>query len=262
MNTNKFTKQISNPKKLNKKQIGGLRSLIDEFPYFQAARALYLKSLKDLESFKYNHELKITAAYTADRSVLFDFITQKNFGQNQISKIINKGEAQLKELELHSFVDISVSNPRAKELKEKNTQKIEIGSPLEFSSEERHSFNEWLKISTFTPIDRSNSEKTNSPKKSVTLSDKLDLIDNFIDKNPKIPAVNKNAPLNDLSNQNNATIGMLMTETLARVYAEQKNYESAIKAYEILSLKYPEKSSLFANHIQSLKELKEKNKKP
>ena len=96
----------------------------------------------------------------------------------------------------------------------------------------------------------------------MTLSDKLDLIDNFIDKNPKIPAVNKNAPLNDLSKQNNATIGMLMTETLARVYTEQKNYESAIKAYEILSLKYPEKSSLFANHIQSLKELKEKNKKP
>jgi hypothetical protein len=34
---------------------------------------------------------------------------------------------------------------------------------------------------------------------------------------------------------------MLMTETLARVYLEQKKYQKAIQAYEILILKYPEK---------------------
>ena len=32
-----------------------------------------------------------------------------------------------------------------------------------------------------------------------------------------------------------------MTETLARVYLEQGHYEKAITAYEILSLKYPQK---------------------
>ena len=44
-----------------------------------------------------------------------------------------------------------------------------------------------------------------------------------------------------------------MTETLAKVYAKQKKYKDAIKAYKILSLKYPEKISLFANQIKDLK---------
>ncbi len=51
----------------------------------------------------------------------------------------------------------------------------------------------------------------------------------------------------------------LMTETLARIYIEQKNYSKAIQSYQILSLKYPEKSSLFADQIQAIKVLKEKN---
>ena len=42
----------------------------------------------------------------------------------------------------------------------------------------------------------------------------------------------------------------LMTETLAKVYLEQKKYENAIQAYRILSLKYPEKSGFFADQIK------------
>jgi len=40
-----------------------------------------------------------------------------------------------------------------------------------------------------------------------------------------------------------------MTETLAELYIEQKKFKEALKAYEILSLKYPEKISLFADQI-------------
>ena len=34
-----------------------LKRIIDEFPFFQSARAMYLKGLKKTESFKYNNEL-------------------------------------------------------------------------------------------------------------------------------------------------------------------------------------------------------------
>ena len=44
-----------------------------------------------------------------------------------------------------------------------------------------------------------------------------------------------------------------MTKTLAELYIEQKKFKEALKAYEILSLKYPEKISLFANQIIFLK---------
>ena len=54
-----------------------------EYPYFQAARALYLKGLKNQESFKYNNELKITACNTTDRTVLFNYISSNDFNNKK-----------------------------------------------------------------------------------------------------------------------------------------------------------------------------------
>ena len=45
-----------------------------------------------------------------------------------------------------------------------------------------------------------------------------------------------------------------VTETLAKIYAQQGNIKKAISAYEKLSLKIPEKSNYFARLIQELKE--------
>ena len=46
-----------------------------------------------------------------------------------------------------------------------------------------------------------------------------------------------------------------MTETLAKLYIEQKHFDQAIRAYEILSLKYPKKSSFFIREIEKIKKL-------
>ncbi|MDE0770669.1 MAG: hypothetical protein OSB25_00505 [Salibacteraceae bacterium] len=45
-----------------------------------------------------------------------------------------------------------------------------------------------------------------------------------------------------------------VTETLAKIYAQQGNFKRAISAYEKLSLKFPEKNDYFARLIQKLKE--------
>ena len=47
----------------------------------------------------------------------------------------------------------------------------------------------------------------------------------------------------------------LMTESLAKILLRQKKYKKAIKAYKILSLKYPEKNVFFAGQIQKIKKL-------
>ena len=106
---------------------------------------------------------------------------------------------------------------------------------------EENSFVEWLKLSNLKPIDRSNETET---------------IDKFISKKPKLKVeVYENEStddtIDDVSNQ-----ASYMTETLARLYLNQKNFEKAIQSYKILILKFPEKNSYFADQIKKIKSLK------
>ena len=70
---------------------------------------------------------------------------------------------------------------------------------------------------------------------------KFELIEKFIESSPKIKPVKESLlePINIA--KSNETPSALMTETLAKIYLEQKKYAKAIQAYEILILKYPEK---------------------
>ena len=83
MNTKELTYLLQHPEELNKGQISILEKISREFPYFQAVRPLLLKTLKAQGSFTYNQELKTTAAYTTDRTVLFDFITSDVFQEKK-----------------------------------------------------------------------------------------------------------------------------------------------------------------------------------
>ncbi|MBT8258384.1 MAG: hypothetical protein KJO49_07925, partial [Bacteroidia bacterium] len=271
------------PEEINRSQIGDFRTVIDQFPYFQPARALYLKALKINDSFLYNQELKTTAAFTTDRSVLFDFITSEEFAQNEISDLIQHNLEHLREIELNEYEDLSVNI--SKEQTEKATsieskpspieqlagglaekpvepeKKLQMGKPLEFDKAERHSFSEWLKLTGFQPISREedvvSEDKTDTNEDGKRLKQQQ-IIDEFIDSNPTIPPVKSDRPQTDLASQRLMKPDSLMTETLARIYLEQGNHEKAKQAYRILSLKYPEKSSFFADQIQAIEELENK----
>ena len=108
-----FTKILKNPNRIDKNQISYLRSIIDDFPYLQSARAIYLKALKDTKSFKFHGELKIVAAYTTERNVLFDYITnQEKIGTELTSEKADKAkESFLKRYERIDFNKYYLENP-------------------------------------------------------------------------------------------------------------------------------------------------------
>ncbi|MGA1363780.1 MAG: hypothetical protein ACO31C_02455 [Schleiferiaceae bacterium] len=83
--------------------------------------------------------------------------------------------------------------------------------------------------------------------------DQGQLIDQFLAENPRITPLAKDAPAPEVRTQPDEQVTGLVTETLARMYAEQGHVAKAIQAYEILKLRVPEKSSIFAARIEALK---------
>ncbi len=276
MNTNDYINLLNNSKTINDKQTLVLETIVNEFPFYQSARALYLKGLYNQESFRYNYELKKTAAHTTDRSVLFDFITSDDFKifqqevydkyQAEIQSIIVADYEYVREENRPVSLDtIAKSNNAAEtislsEQKESNKEveeALKIGKPLQFEKNETHSFSEWLQLAKIAPIIREGAEKQINV--SSELEKKFDLIEKFIELNPKIPQVKDNTSIPTNIAKSNETPSSIMTETLAQIYLEQKKYTKAIQAYEILILKYPEKSSFFADRIKNIKILHQNN---
>ncbi|MFN4197405.1 MAG: tetratricopeptide repeat protein [Flavobacterium sp.] len=361
MNVTEFTYLLNHPNAVNEKQSKALEAVIDSFPYFQSARALYLKGLYNQDSYKYNFVLKQTAAHTTDRSVLFDFITSDEFTIIDRNVYERKLE-ELMQMDVHSCevlseeepwtegeteteIEVKVEETESQTITEENTEEtaeeflqeeaiidalteekeleqplfrltenepildlgqdkdfvdnlteqvievvpsddepteisaeasqasvqeitqteenLQLGKPLAFKKDERHSFQEWLQLTSIQPIQRVQEPKEVSvpkettPKPEENKLKKLELIDKFIESNPKISPV-KEAVEPTVSVEIPDT-SHLMTETLARVYLEQKKYQKAIQAYEILILKYPEKSVFFADRIRDIKKLQQNN---
>ncbi|RED22084.1 hypothetical protein BD847_3582 [Flavobacterium cutihirudinis] len=486
MNVTDYTYLINKPDTVTEKQAEALGGVLNEFPYFQSARALRLKGLYNQNSFKYNYALKVTAAHTTDRSVLFDFITAESFTaiqsqfyerklrdllnitvfdseivlaeekkkleeiridpieksildsikeatsatfeepakieENPIEEVIEepitlsvleetpiesaieepvilsvvKDEQiepiieeptvlsiteetpiikepsrtfledrlddeipdiridpieksvfdAIKEAEtvvfeesktleepivveaqetvntsekiptLEEFVEIeipktetveetiTISKPEEIEIPEAiitlpetetlpepekieiskaikiAEENLEIGKPLDFSAKEKHSFQEWLQLARTEPIDRTKEApiEQNLPENTIEKAEqtlgtvaeeekteeekkkKAEIIDRFIEANPKISPIKQTAITASIQlDINKDESSYLMTETLARVYLEQKKYTKAIQAYEILILKYPEKITFFADRISDIKILQQNN---
>ena len=279
MNTNDYINLLNNSKAINDKQTLVLETIVQEFPFYQSARALYLKGLYNQESFRYNYELKKTAAHTTDRSVLFDFITSDDFKifqqevydkyQAEIQNII-VADCELVQVEEGLNVELNristnqknirtefVANEELKTQNEIVEAELQIGKPLQFEKNETHSFSEWLQLSKISPIVRDEEEK--KPEVSSELEKKFDLIEKFIELNPKIPQAKDSTSIPANVAKSNEMPSSIMTETLAQIYLEQKKYTKAIQAYDILILKYPEKSSFFADRIKNIKILQQNN---
>ncbi len=316
MNVSSYNYLINKPDEINETQTLALEKVLDEFPYFQSARALRLKGLYNQNSYKYNFALKVTAAHTTDRTALFDFITSESFiaiqkkvyekkikdllditvvdseivqkeeliesvistntlEQSILTSIKGASQTPAEDKSILATEELKIEEPTVestltpireestKPLEEETktaTEKLEIGKPLDFSKSETHSFQQWLQISRIEPIVR----KEDNPIAKAPILDeekkkKTKLIDKFIETSPKISPLKPGVVFTPNIELNKEDHSYLMTETLAKVYLEQKKYQKAIQAYEILILKYPEKSSFFVDRIKDIKIIQQNN---
>ncbi len=218
---------IDNPATLEEIPMQEISQLVADFPYCQTFHLLLQKRLQFEENAEtYHNQLAKTACYASDSSKLFYWLTE----------IDNAKEI------LQKFSTLLTSST------EEENEVEQVSHPMS----DDHTFGYWLKLAlsreAVAPLDI----------RSVKGSKQSDLIDEFLQKNPSInPQKDKLKTKNvNLAKQSSLESDNLMTETLAQIYLDQGLYNKAIKAYEILSLKNPQKSSFFAQRIAQIAELK------
>ena len=266
MNKKEFFDILKHPERLEASHLEGLEEIMAAYPYFQAARVLHLKLLKEQFSFRYNRFLRITAVFTQDRSVLFDYIrantlTDPDLIEQELDSIYDielVDEAVVYKLENQGeqpgwLTGMNQGESGNEEETATGVPEAQSQSPDNrlFNIQNKHTFCEWLRLSALHPIDRGKSEDPLMKDKQK----KREIIDRFILNSPRIER-KENVEISLDEPPDIAVNKTLITETLAHLYEQQGKYKEALQAYEILSLKFPEKSSFFASRIQRLKNLK------
>ncbi|HNQ11570.1 MAG TPA: hypothetical protein PKH65_07260 [Bacteroidia bacterium] len=334
MNKERFLELLKNPVDIPTSEINQLKELVQQFPYFNSARILYAKSLKDSNNLLYDAELRKAAIYSNDRKVLHDYMQKKVIDNKELPAFTSEllEEAQQAEeviieqpTELNEPIQAAPIDSDTDEQKS-DLQKIIASRLSELSKEEsagtlesktieattepeiqsaelddeshtveslnevepvidvetqfeeikethvsidiqdKRSFVEWLRfvkaglhihIVNESKEEELIKEQEQKPVKSNTeklQNENDEIISKFIQSNPRIdPAKSKFYSPVDMARNSIVENEEIVSETLAGIYAQQGNMAKAVRSYEILSLKYPEKKAYFAGLILQLK---------
>jgi len=207
----KINNILDNFNLIKDKEIAKLEEINFKYPFFQTSQILLSKGLLNINSIRYDEQIKKAAAYSRVRKKLFLLIISK-----EKNKKVRNNDSNLYE------------------------------TSLNFQENDKHSFSQWLSLAKVKKIRNYSSE------------DKI--ITNFIEhENEHEVKIKKNKeffkPTTAAKKSLHHNINII-TPTLAEVYFKQGHFDRAISAYEKLILKYPQKSTFFAEKIELIKNQK------
>jgi tetratricopeptide (TPR) repeat protein len=275
MNLKTFEELISDPELLNKDTQSELEQLLKEYPFCQTFHLLYTKNLFQLKHIRYQQQLKVAAAFVGDRTRLKHYVEDSPL----IISVKSEPSTGQVEIPVETKIEIEEVPSRISSSVEWDADYESVLSSsinVEVSREERKKaiialidkkFNERLAITADKPVDPSpvseiplivKTEEVSQTLKQEEMIPSTDLIEKFLRDAPRMPRPRKEFynPVN-LAARSIEENEDFYTETYAYICLKQGNAAKAIKIYEKLSLKFPEKSSYFAGLIEKIK--KEQN---
>lgn len=238
---------IAHPDQLNKDTLHGLRELVAKYPYYQAARLLFLQNLFLLHDPLFGEELRRAALYLPDRKVLFGMVEGGNY--------------EIQPTPLHR-------TDEKPEPKDTNRTQSLIDSFLESSNESTATIpGRKLTAADATTdyaaflLQMDDAEPDDTAKENGQSDRSATLINEFIENKPErirlqeeikftpeLPS--ENADGTDESGEEG-----YLTMTLAKIYIKQQRYEKALEIIRKVNLNNPKKSSYFADQIRFLQKL-------
>ncbi len=233
---------------MDKITVEELSQVIEEFPYFQTVRLLYIQKLHAIGDAQYTSELGKTAIFCADRSKLFYLIHAERYEQ-----LLNLpggdtlSEKDRTEILLDSYL-------------QSFEEKEEPGDRTTTVLGEEHA----ASVDYFAYLEAMGEGVSLEGREQHRLQHQ-DIIDAFIEKannddiRPTLPAERSETSKGEPDGGESE----FLTETLAKIYMKQQKYEQALAIIKRLSLNFPKKNAYFADQIRFLEYLiiNEKNKK-
>ncbi|MDL2223899.1 hypothetical protein LJB92_01135 [Bacteroidales bacterium OttesenSCG-928-M06] len=246
MQSHQFIELLKNPELLDNETLVELSDLLDEFPYFQAARLLYTMNLRELKDSLYYPQLRKTACYMVDRRMLF-YRVEKDF-----SPFLGKLGGRKTESSSHSsfeLIDFFLSQEMPSST---SVLQSDVSSDLLTTDYLSFAFKENAKKQE-SNINDADLEKSKPLRHQ-------EAIDKFLKEDEKSPIRVKlkdteESGIGTFPNLDKVDETSFFSETLAKIYLKQKKYEKALEIIRKLNLIYPEKNRYFADQIRFLEKL-------
>ncbi len=238
---------IEHPEQLNSDTLYELREVVARYPYYQAARLLFLQNLFLLHDTSFGEELRKAALLIPDRRVLFQLVEGHNYDVKAATVAPPATPSDAETDRTQSLIDSFLLTTNEPE--ERPRRKL---TPLD-ATKDYAAF--LLQMDDAEP----------EPEVSVQSQRGLELIDDFIEKKPgrvvlqEQPEFTPEVPML-ADGQDDEVDEDFFTETLAKIYVKQGRYEKAIEIIRKLDLNYPKKNSYFADQIRFLQKLVINNK--
>ena len=222
---------------------------VEEAP--RAAEQLPVEESKQAEVVALDHtvsDTKRTDVVVAPVSDKQEAPEEQLVGQSDAVEKSDKIAADVPSFELETDLEEVPTAPASKASELTKAPAWETPEEREMPFSEKASFLQWLNAETrVAPVDVPASKKADAAGPDIK---------KIIRELPKFEGNKRDGKINVFSLEADGE-GRFVTETLAEIYLKQGLFDKAIKSYEVLSLKYPEKSSFFADRIRAIK--KEKN---
>jgi hypothetical protein len=293
LNSKKLYSYLKDQSQLEPNNMAELEKLTKEFPYFQTAHLLYAISSKRNDASAFQRSIKKAAIVAVSRNHLYELLynnktveIKEELKPVKVSSDVvmlelpdDKKVRELPIVEDKKVIETPVEKVEMPYIKEKTDINEQVEKEIQkdvveaFVEKEVLHTNEAHKKEIPLPTDANFREKNGEDqpveKRELVKEDKLtneekqqrkarqkSIIDKIIDTDPKSIKLNKEAKFFAADQKAKESLlenEELVTETLAKIYALQGNINKAIRAYQILSAKHPNKSAYFAQLIEDLR---------